>query len=187
MDEEVQMYLDDAKENMANSFAHLEAELVKLRAGKANPHMLSGIKVDYYGTITPLAQIANVSTSDAHTLVIQPWEKAMIDPIEKEIRNSNMGFNPVNNGDLIRINVPMLTEERRRSIVKEVKSEGEKAKISIRNIRKEVMDEFKKMLKEGLSEDATKDAEVEAQKLTDACVKQIDEAVAVKEIEVMKV
>jgi len=187
MEEEIQMYLDDTKENMQNSIKHLTAELLKLRAGKANPHMLSGIKVDYYGTITPLAQIANVSTSDAHTLVIQPWEKAMIDPIEKEVRNSNMGFNPVNNGELIRINVPMLTEERRRALVKEVKAEGEKAKISIRNIRKDVMDEFKKMLKDGLSEDAAKDAEGEAQKLTDSYVKNVDDAIIVKEKEVMTV
>ncbi len=187
MNEEVEMYLEDAKENMQSSISHLEKELQQLRVGKANPAMVTGLNVDYYGTMTPLTQVANVGTTDAQTIVIQPWEKTMIEPIEKEIMKANLGFNPVNNGEIIRINVPPLTEERRLALVKQVKSEGENAKISIRNNRRDAIDSLKKMLKEGLSEDEEKDAEAEVQKLTDKFTSQTDSIIEKKEKEIMTV
>ncbi len=187
MNEDVQMQLDVMNEGMQDAINHLEAELVKLRAGKANPHMLDGIKVDYYGSITPLSQIANVGTQDAQTIVIQPWEKVMIEPIEKEILKANLGFNPMNNGELIRISVPALTEERRRDLTKVVKAEGETCKISIRNSRREAIDGIKKLKDDGLSEDEQKRADDIVQKHTDDYIKKIDVIVEKKEAEIMTV
>lgn len=187
MNEEVQMYLEDAKERMEAAVDHLEKELVKIRAGKANPSMLSGVMVDYYGSMTPLAQVANVSVPDPRTIAVQPWERAMIVPIEKAIMNSNLGLNPDNNGELIRINVPALTEERRGDLVKQSKVECETAKISIRNARRDTNVELKKLVKDGLSEDSEKDAEVEVQSMTDNFSRKIDQLLVVKEKEIMTI
>ena len=187
MTEEVNFYLDDAKERMDNAIEHLETELMKLRAGKADPNILNGIMVDYYGNMTPLAQVSNVNTPDARTIAIQAWEKNMIDPIEKAIMAANIGLTPVNNGELIRLNIPPLTEERRKDLSKQVKAEGETAKISLRNTRREVNDEIKKLEKDGLSEDMAKDAEAEVQKITDDFSKKIDVIVEEKEKDIMKV
>jgi ribosome recycling factor len=187
MNEEVQMYLDDTQENMQKAVKHLESELVKLRAGKANPHLLSGIQVDYYGTRTPLHQVANIGTTDAQTIVIQPWEKSMIEVIEKEIMKANLGFNPSNNGDFIRINVPTLTEERRKALVKQVKTEGENAKVSVRTARREGLEEIKKLQKDGLPEDEAKHAEDLIQKMTDDFSKKIDTVIDTKEKDIMTV
>jgi len=187
MDEELQLYIDDAREKMQKAVEHLDNELIKLRAGKANPYMVQGIHVDYYGVSTPLNQVANVGTSDARTIVIQPWEKNMIGSIEKAILTANLGFNPENNGEVIRINVPALTEERRKSLVKQVKAEGENAKVSIRNARRDTNDEFKKLQKSGTSEDMVKSAEIEVQELTDEFSKKVDELIEKKEKDVMTV
>ncbi|MBL4560410.1 MAG: ribosome recycling factor [Bacteroidales bacterium] len=187
MTEEVQMYLEDTKEKMEAAVDHLENELVKIRAGKANPSMLNGVIVDYYGSMTALSQVANLSVPDPRTIAIQPWEKAMIGPIEKAIMNSNLGFNPDNNGEVIRINIPALTEERRNDLVKQSKSECEHAKVSIRNARRDTNVELKKLIKEGLSEDLEKDAEAEVQKFTDAFGKKIDDLFADKEKDIMTI
>lgn len=187
MTEEVQMYLEDTQEKMEAAVDHLEKELVKIRAGKANPSMLNGVMVDYYGSMTALAQVANLSVPDPRTIAIQPWEKAMIGPIEKAIMNSNLGFNPDNNGEVIRINIPALTEERRSDLVKQSKSECEHAKVSIRNARRDTNVELKKLVKEGLSEDLEKDAEAEVQKFTDAFGKKIDDLFADKEKDIMTI
>jgi len=187
MQEDIQFVIDTAEEAMNNAISHLEKELVNIRAGKANPKMITSVMVDYYGTDTPIAQVANISTPDARTIAIQPWEKTMIEPIERAIINSNLGFNPDNNGEIIRINIPALTEERRRELTKQVHSEGETAKISIRNARREAIDELKKMQKDGLSEDLEKDGEAEAQKLTDKYYKLIDDAISEKEKDIMTI
>lgn len=187
MTEEVQMYLDDTKEKMEGAVDHLEKELVKIRAGKANPSMLNGVMVDYYGSMVPLTQVANLSVPDPRTIAIQPWEKAMIKPIEKAIMNSNLGFNPDNNGEVIRINIPALTEERRGDLVKQAKSECEHAKVSIRNARRDTNVELKKLEKEGLSEDMEKDAEAEVQKFTDLFSKKVDDLFADKEKSIMTI
>lgn len=187
MEEEVQLYLDDAKERMGNSLAHLERELFKIRAGKANPQMLDGVMVDYYGTMTTLSRVSNINTPDPKTIKIQPWEKTMIGPIEKAIMNANLGLNPSNNGELVIINVPVLTEERRRDLVRQVKSEGENAKVSIRNARRETNDELKKLQKEGLSEDLERDAEDDVQKLHDEYIKNVDTILDEKEEDIMTV
>ncbi len=187
MTEEVNFYLEEAKEKMEKSIEHLDDELKKLRAGKADPNILNGITVDYYGTETPLQQVSNINTPDARTIAIQAWEKAMIDPIEKAIMAANIGLTPINNGELIRINIPVLTEERRRELVKMVKSEGENAKISIRNTRREINDEIKKLEKDGLSEDMAKDAEAEVQKITDEFSKKVEEVINKKEVDIMTV
>jgi len=187
MNEEVELVLDVAEEKMQSSIEHLEKTLLKIRAGKANPSMLNGITVDYYGTDTPLAQVANVGTSDARTIVIQPWEKAMIAPIEKSIMAANLGFNPDNNGEVIRINIPMLTEERRVVLVKQVKHEGEEAKISIRNSRRDANDEFKKMKNNGLSEDIVKRSEDKIQKLTDNFYSKVEGLIEIKEQDIMTI
>ena len=187
MNEELELYMDDGKERMQNTLKHLESELSKIRAGKASPDMLKSIKVDYYGTLTPLTQVANVGTSDAKTIVIQPWEKPMIGVIEKAIQKSNLGFNPVNNGEIIRINVPDLTEERRIKLSKQAKSEGENAKISIRNIRRDVISEIKDLEKEGLSEDLSKKAQSEVQDLTNDYSTKVDKSIEVKETDIMSI
>ena len=187
MNEEVQLYTDDAIEKMEKALKHLSSELVKLRAGKANPTMLDGILVNYYGTPTPLQQVASINTPDARSFVIQPWEKKVIDAIEKAIFAANIGMTPSNNGEIVRLTVPPLTEERRKTLVKQVKTEGENAKISIRNARRDAIEEFKKMVKNGLPEDVEKDAEGDMQKLTDKYYKKVDELLAKKEAEIMTV
>ena len=187
MTEEVQMYLEDAKEKMESAIDHLERELLKIRAGKANPSMLQGVMVDYYGSMTPLNQVANVSVPDPRTIAVQPWEKQMIGPIEKAILNANLGFNPDNNGEVIRINIPALTEERRNDLVKQSKAECENAKVSIRNARRDTNVELKKLIKEGLSEDLEKDAEAEVQKMTDNFGKKIETLLVEKEKDIMTI
>lgn len=186
-DEDIQMIHDMAKEGMEKAIEHLDNELMRIRAGKANVHILDGILVEYYGNPTPLNQVSNVSTPDAKTIMIQPWEKAMIDPIEKAIMNSNVGITPINNGEVIRLMIPQLTEERRRDLVKQVKGEGENARVSIRNSRRDANDEYKQMQKDGLSEDLAKDAEAEIQKLTDQYTEKVEKIVAAKEEDIMTI
>lgn len=183
----MKMYMDEAKELMQNAIAHLENELAKIRAGKANPKILNDVLVDYYGTPTPLPQVANISVPDPRTIAVQPWEKTMLAPIQKAIMNANLGFNPDNNGEIVRINVPPLTEERRKELVKQSKSVGENAKVSIRNTRRDAIDTFKKMVKDGLPEDASKDAEAEVQKITDNYNKKVDDILAQKEKDIMTI
>lgn len=187
MEEEVQLYLDETEEKMQGSLNHLENQLAKIRAGKATPGMLDNISVDYYGSLTPLKQIANVNTPDSKSILIQPWEKNMLGVIEKAILAANIGLNPMNNGEVIHINVPPLTEERRIQLVKQSKSEGEDTKVGIRNSRKWANDEFKQLLKEGLSEDAEKDAMAEVQKLTDEFSKKVDDLVSLKETDILTI
>jgi ribosome recycling factor len=187
MEEEVQLNLEDAKEKMDKAVSHLETELVKIRAGKASVHILDGLFVDYYGTNTPLNQVANINTPDAKTIAIQPWEKNMIDPIEKAILQANIGITPANNGEIIRLVFPPLTEERRRELTKQVKSMGEEAKVSVRNARRDANDEIKRMQKDGLSEDLAKDAEAEVQELTDGYVQSVDKHVEEKEKDIMTI
>ena len=184
MNEEIEFILDTAKEAMNNAIDHLIKELRSIRAGKATPSMLTNVMVDYYGSQTPLSQVANVNTPDARTISIQPWEKNMLQEIEKAIQLANLGFNPMNNGDLIMINVPPLTEERRIGLAKQAKSEAEHAKVGIRNARKEANNEIKKTT---ISDDMKKIAEEDVQKLTDKFVKEIDEKFSLKEKEIMKV
>ncbi len=185
--EEIEFILDSAKESMNGSIAHLEKEFLNIRAGKATPAMLGGVFVDYYGSQTPLSQVANINVPDARTITIQPWEKAMLHPIEKAIMIANLGFNPMNNGDNIIINVPALTEERRRDLAKQAKAEAEDAKIGVRNVRKDANTEIKKLEKDGVSEDACKDAEESIQELTNSYIKKIDDLLVIKEAEIMKV
>lgn len=187
MNEEVELVLEDAEEKMQRSVKHLDSDLTKIRAGRANVNMLDGIIVDYYGSQTPLNQVANINTPDARTIAIQPWEKTMIDPIEKAIMATNLGLNPMNNGEIIRINIPALTEQRRQELVKQVKTEGENGKVSVRNARRDANEYLKKLLKEGLSEDEENDAEKEVQDLTDKYIKLIEEKIAEKEIDIMTI
>lgn len=187
MEEEIDFILESAKEAMSNSVSHLEKELRKIRAGKASPAMVEGVMVDYYGAMSPLNQVANVGTLDGRTISIQPWEKKMAEPIERAIINANLGLNPQNNGEIILINIPPLTEERRMSLVKQAKTEGEDAKIGIRNARKEANDEIKKLTKEGLAEDTAKNLEDEVQSLTDNFIKQVDDHLTAKEKDIMTV
>ena len=171
--EEVDFFLEHAVETMGKSLARLSQELTKIRAGKAMPNMLDALNVDYYGNSTPVHQVASITTPDARTLIIKPWEKAMIGEIEKAIINSDLGLNPQNDGEIVRINIPALTEERRIILVKQAKAAAENGKVSIRNIRKDTNEQLKKLLKEGASEDLIKDAEVKVQKHTDEHVKKI--------------
>jgi len=187
MNEEVDMILEDTGERMDRTIKHLDNELSKIRAGRANIHMLDGIMVNYYGTPTPLAQIANINSPDPRTLAIQPWEKNMIDPIEKSILAANLGMTPINNGEVIRINIPMLTEERRKELVKKVKIEGETARVGIRNNRRDGNDQLKKLIKEGLAEDAEKSAEKLVQELTDKYIKIVDDRLTAKEKDIMTI
>jgi len=187
MQEEIDLILEDAKDRMAKAIEHLDNELGKIRAGKANPKMLEGILVDYYGSMSPLSQVANISTPDPRTIAIQPWEKQLIGAIEKAILGANLGLNPDNNGDIIRINIPPLTEERRRDLVKQAKGECEDAKVSLRNTRRDSNEELKKMKKDGLSEDLEKDAQGEVQNITDGFVKKIDELFELKEKDILTV
>ena len=185
--EEIEFILDSTKEAMSASVAHLEKSFLNIRAGKATPQMLGSVFVDYYGSQTPLSQVANVSVPDARTITIQPYEKSMLQPIEKAIMIANLGFNPMNNGDIIIISVPPLTEERRRDLAKQAKTEAEDAKVGIRNHRKDSNSDIKKLEKDGTSEDLCKNAEDEVQKLTDSYIRKIDEHLANKEAEIMKV
>lgn len=187
MNEEVKLYMDEAKQLMQNAIAHLESELAKVRAGKANPKILNDVLVDYYGSPTPLSQVANITVPDPRTIAVQPWEKTMLAPIQKAIMNANLGFNPDNNGEIVRINVPPLTEERRKELVKQTRGIGENAKVSIRNARRDAIDEFKKMVKTGLPEDEAKDAEAEVQKMTDNYNKKVDDILTVKEKDIMTI
>lgn len=184
MNEEIEFILDTAKEAMSNAITHLEKELRSIRAGKATPAMLGTVMVDYYGSQTPLGQVANVNTPDPRTISVQPWEKNMLQPIEKAIQIANLGFNPMNNGDIIMINVPPLTEERRVNLAKQAKAEAEHAKIGVRNARKDANNDIKKT---DISEDLMKIAESNVQDITDKYIKQIDETFAVKEKEIMTV
>ena len=179
--------IDTMQSHMDKSISHLETELAKIRAGKANPQMLESIHVDYYGSQTPLHQVANVNTPDARTIVIQPWEKGMLGPIEKAIQIANLGFNPQNDGSIIRIAVPPLTEERRKDLVKNAKHLGEESKVGLRNARRDVMEHFKKAIKDGLAEDIGKRKEDEAQKMVNAYVEKIDAIILTKEKEIMTV
>ena len=185
--EEIQMYLDEAREMMGKAITHLKNELVKIRAGKASPNMLDSVKVEYYGTPTPLNQTASVTTPDARTIFIKPWEKKIISDIERAIINSDLGLNPQNDGEQVIINIPMLTEERRLQLVKQARSEGENAKVSIRNIRKETNDGLKQLQKDGMAEDDIKRAEDKVQQLTDEHSKKIDEILEHKEKDIMTV
>ncbi len=185
MNEDIQFILDTAKEAMDNALKHLEKQLVNIRAGKASPAMLGSVMVDYYGSQTPLNQVANVNTPDGRTITVQPWEKAMLQEIERGIMIANLGFNPMNNGESIIINVPPLTEERRRELAKQAKAEAEDAKVSIRTARKDANNDIKKV--EDVSEDVQKNAEIDVQQMTDNHTKRVDDIFSVKEKEIMTV
>jgi ribosome recycling factor len=187
MTEEIDFILESTEESMQGSIAHLEKEFLNIRAGKASPAMLGSVFVDYYGAATPLSQVSKISVPDARTITLQPFEKNMLQAIEKAIMIANIGFNPMNNGDVIIISVPPLTEERRRELAKQAKAEAEDAKIGVRNVRKDSNNEIKKLEKEGTSEDVCKSAEDEVQNLTNNYIKKIDELLAEKEAEIMKV
>ncbi len=184
---DVKTILDSCKSQMDKAISHLELELQKVRAGKANPVMLENVMVDYYGSRVPISNTASVNTQDSRTLVIQPWEKSMLTPIEKAIQMANLGLNPQNDGLIIRIVVPPLTEERRRELTKTSKSLGEDAKVGIRNIRKEAMEQIKKLQKDGLPQDEAKDAETKIQQITDTHVGIVDKHILQKEKEIMTV
>ena len=184
MNEEIEFIIDSAKESMQGAIDHLKKQLVNIRAGKANPSMLSSVMVEYYGAMTPLNQVSNVNTPDARTLTIQPFEKALMKDIEKGIMNANLGFNPMNNGESVIINVPPLTEERRVQLSKQAKAEAEEAKIGVRNDRRNAMNEIKKA---DLPEDVQKDTEEDIQKLTDSFIEEIDKIYTNKEKEIMTV
>ncbi len=187
MSEEVLFCIDSTKEQMDKVIKHLESELIKIRAGKASPIMLDGIYVDYYGTKSPLNQVANIAAPDPRTIIVQPWDKSMLEPIEKAIQASNLGFNPQNNGEILRIIVPPLSEERRKQLVKQVKNEGETAKIGIRNARRDGNEELKKLKKDGVAEDEIKEAEEKIQKITDQYIAKVDEILAAKEKEILTI
>jgi ribosome recycling factor len=179
--------IGDAKAHMQKTVEHLEVELSKVRAGRANPSMLDGVHVDYYGSMMPLSQVSNITTSDARTLMIQPWEKSMVPVIEKAVRDANLGFNPQNDGMVIRINVPALTEERRKELVKKAKAEAEHCKVGIRSARKESNDVLKSQAKAHMPEDMIKDAEDKIQKMTDQFIAAVDKHLEAKEKEIMTV
>src|SRR5215213_8659064 len=185
--EDVSITLELAEDAMKKAINHLETELTKVRAGKANPQMLDGIVVDYYGTPTPIGQVGNITVLDARTLSIQPWEKNMLHPIERAIINSNIGINPQNDGNIIRLFLPPLTEERRRELVKRCQGEGEHSRVAIRNIRRDAIEGIKKAQKNGLSEDAAKDAEEDIQNLTNRYIALVDKHLQSKEKEIMAV
>ncbi len=184
---EVKEYLQDAEDSMEMAVDYLDETLQHIRAGKASTKLLDGIKVDYYGTKAPISNVANISVPDARTIAITPWEKAMFKEIEKAIINSELGITPENNGEVIRLGIPPLTEERRKQLVKQSKNEAENAKVSVRNARREAIEGLKKEIKNGLSEDAEKDAEADVQKLHDKYVKKIDAIFAEKEKEILTV
>ncbi|MFZ6012605.1 MAG: ribosome recycling factor [Bacteroidota bacterium] len=183
--EELQLFLEEAKELMTKALQHVGHELTKIRAGKANPAMLDGIQVSYYGAMSPLNQVSSLTTPDARTIFIKPWEKGLIPEIEKAIQNANLGLNPQNDGQQVIINIPMLTEERRKQLVKQVGHECEHGKVSVRNIRKETNEQLKKI--KGVSEDDVKNAEEIVQKLTDEFISKIEALMKKKEGEIMTV
>lgn len=185
--EDVSLIIDDAKESMQKAINHLEQELTKIRAGKASPTMLDGINVDYYGSPTPINQVANISVLDAKTISIQPWEKNMLSAIDRAIMQANIGITPQNDGNQIRLFLPPLTEERRKELFKKASAEGEHSKVAIRNIRRDAIEQIKKLQKEGLSEDAAKDAEADIQNLTDKFTALVDKHLEAKEKEMMTV
>lgn len=185
--EDVSNILNDAKEHMSKAIEHLEHELVKLRTGKASTNLISDMMVDYYGTPTPLPQVANIQVSDARTIVIQPWERNMLGPIERVIINSNIGITPANDGEVVRLSVPPLTEERRKELVKKAKAAGEESKVGVRNARHKALDHIKKAVKDGLPEDIGKRRETELQDLVNKFVEQVDKVIAAKEKEIMTV
>ena len=187
MTEELASILSTADDSMKKAINHLETELIKIRAGKANPQMIDGIMVDYYGSPMPINQVANISVMDARTLSIQPWEKNMLQPIERAIIAANIGITPQNDGALIRLFLPPLTEERRKELVKKCQGEGEHSKIAIRNIRRDAIEHIKKLQKNGLSEDAAKDAEADMQQITDKFTAQVEKQLDAKEKEIMSV
>jgi ribosome recycling factor len=187
MTEELNMIYDEFKESNQKTLNHLENELVKIRAGKASPAMLSGVMVEYYGSMTPLQQVANVNTTDARTIIVQPWEKPLLNDIARGIINANLGLNPQNNGEQLIISVPPLTEERRRDLVKKAKAEAEQAKVGVRNNRKDALDMIKDLKNDGLSEDMVKVGEEEVQKITNSYIKKVDELVELKEKDIMTI
>ena len=187
MNEEVTFVIDEAEEGMKNALSHLDKEFQKIRAGKASPAMLEGVRVDYYGSMTPIDQVSNINTPDPRQIIVQPWEKSMLAPIEKAIMAANLGFNPQNNGEVLRIIVPPLTEERRRDLVKKAKVEVENVKVTVRNIRRSAMDSGKKLEKEGTPEDEIKQLEKEIQNLTDSFISKIDKSFEAKEKDIMTV
>jgi ribosome recycling factor len=187
MSEELHFHVEHASDSMKKAVAHLETELVKIRAGRATPQMFDGLTVDYYGTPTPINQVGNITVADARTLTIQPWEKNMIQPIERAIIAANLGVTPQNDGVIIRIFLPPLTEERRKEIVKRVHVEGEHSRVAVRNIRRDAIEHVKKLKKDGLSEDLAGDAETEIQDLTNRHIGEIDKHIAAKEKEVMSI
>lgn len=183
MNEDLEIIFDMAKESMSNAISHLEKKLINIRAGKANPNMLTNVFVDYYGTSTPISQVANINTPDGRTLIVQPWDKSMLQEIERGIEIANLGFNPMNNGENIIINIPVLTEERRKELVKQAKSEVEEAKIAIRNARKDANNEIKKT--EDFSEDLKKNSELDIQEITDKNINKADLIFEKKQAEIM--
>lgn len=187
MQEEANKYVEDAKDLMDRAIEHLSHELIKVRTGKASPAMLEGLLVPYYGSPTPIGQVANVATSDARTIVIQPWEKNMLAPISRAIMEANLGFNPQDDGQVVRINVPPLTEERRRDLVKLAKQLGEDAKVGVRNARRDAIDHIKKAIKAGFPEDSGHDKEKEVQGLTDKYIQQVDHLIEHKEKDILTV
>ena len=187
MSDDLEFILEDARDGMKKALNHLESELIKIRAGKANPQMLEGLSVDYYGSPTILNQVANISVMDARTLTIQPWEKNMLQPIERAIINANLGVTPQNDGNIIRLFMPPLTEERRKEFVKRAGGEGEQSKVAIRSIRRDAIEQIKKLQKDGLSEDEAKDAEKEIQDITDKNIILVEKHLTTKEKEIMSV
>jgi len=187
MSEQVDKIIHNTSDLMNKAISHLEGELQKVRAGKANPQMLDGLMVDYYGSPTPLNQVANITVSDARTLTLQPWEKSMIQPIERSIMQANLGVTPQNDGVVIRLFLPPLTEERRKELVKRVNAEGEQGKIALRNIRRDMIEQIKKLQKDGLSEDEAKDAEGSIQGITDKNIVMVDQHCKEKEKEIMTI
>ena len=187
MIEKAQAVMDAAKEKMQSAVTYLEEDLKTYRAGKANPAVFNNVMVNYYGTMTPVPQVASIGTPDAKTMLIQPWDRSLLHTIEKAIMDANLGFTPQNNGEMIRINVPALTEERRKELVKKARTAGENAKVGVRNARRDAIENLKKLQKEGLPEDAEKDFETEVQKLTDNFSKKVEEILAAKEKDMMTV
>lgn len=185
--QDIKPILTEAEENMEATILFLDESLAHIRAGKANPRILDGVKVDYYGSHVPISNVATITTPDAKTITIQPWEKGLIGVIEKAILNSDVGITPMNNGETIRLGIPPLTEDRRKSLAKQARHEGEEAKISVRNARREAIEHLKKMVKEGLPEDVEKDSEASVQKIHDKYIRKIDEMLAAKEKEIMTV
>ena len=187
VNDELELYETAAEEQMQNAVTHLDDTLQHIRAGKANPRILDPVKVEYYGMMSPLSSCATITTPDARTIAIQPWEKKLIGEIERAIINSNIGLTPSNNGEVIRLILPPLTEERRRELCKQCKAEAENAKMSIRNARRDAIEEFKKLVKNGLSEDIQKDAEADIQKVHDKYIAKVEALYAAKEKEIMTV